>query len=503
MIISITTTMKRLNTILVFLLVIGFGMQYTQAQSNEVLAKSYFLKAQKAYDNGNNATSLEYLGKTENALGETNPKIEALYIKTYMKQKDYTNAEKHLNAYFETADEEHSDYMEMLENVALIKDKVLAEKAKEAEKKEKARLAAKKLSNMVRDDVQAYFRNNNELCCESPTDRMSREMDWDSALGALQQVYQKSVDGSSIKNDTLYRSLSNTKMPLIAFKNMNMKVYVAKPNTFSKTSTTLTATDIYGNSIKSVIPGRMNPTFVDNVERVLYKTARQKRIIRYVRENPNEFPEKMHLLNLQSYLFAYGGRTEYDKDFPNGKTELEEQASENSTAQSINNTAKTFQAVEEMLTSNESIRSNWRSLKQNGYSIQFPKDWSVDDSGVQNSEFILSSPESNGAIIRMEVGNSDDKITLDNYGETFVSGYLKKNYNDVRILKDEIKNQNGYKFKRLISSLKTENNMEYIFWSDIIVYNKKLYVFLSISEFSQFKNHQPTVEKVLSSFAFN
>ncbi|MCG2418843.1 hypothetical protein K8089_07395 [Aequorivita sp. F47161] len=156
-----------------------------------------------------------------------------------------------------------------------------------------------------------------------------------------------------------------------------------------------------------------------------------------------------------------------------------------------------------MLTSNESTRSNWRSLKQNGYSIQFPKDWSVDDSGVQNSEFILSSPESNGAIIRMEVGNSDDKITLDTYGETFVSGYLKKNYNDVRILKDEIKNQNGYKFKRLISSLKTENNMEYIFWSDIIVYNKKLYVFLSISEFSQFKNHQPTVEKVLSSFAFN
>ncbi|HBY66893.1 MAG TPA: hypothetical protein DEG69_03450 [Flavobacteriaceae bacterium] len=116
---------------LAFLLITGFGLQSNYAQSDEVLAKSYFLKAQEAYSEGNNATALKQLDKTLEYLGTTNAKIEALYVKVSINRTNYIVAECHLNTYFEIADESHSDYIQMLGFVAKVKE----EKELQVEKK--------------------------------------------------------------------------------------------------------------------------------------------------------------------------------------------------------------------------------------------------------------------------------------------------------------------------------------------------------------------------------
>ncbi|HBY66892.1 MAG TPA: hypothetical protein DEG69_03445, partial [Flavobacteriaceae bacterium] len=105
-----------------FILALFFTVN-NYAQSDAILAKSYFLKAQQAYSEGNNNSALEQLEETLEYLGTTNAKIEALYVKIAMNKKDYLTAEKHLNTYFKKANESRSDYMEMLGYVAEVKEK--------------------------------------------------------------------------------------------------------------------------------------------------------------------------------------------------------------------------------------------------------------------------------------------------------------------------------------------------------------------------------------------
>lgn len=111
--------MKKIITTALLVLSIIFTVN---AQSNDVLAKSYFLKAQEAYSNGENTTALEQLDKTVEYLGATNAKIEALYVKINLVNKDIFTAYKHINTYFEIADESHSDYNALVNEYANLQE---------------------------------------------------------------------------------------------------------------------------------------------------------------------------------------------------------------------------------------------------------------------------------------------------------------------------------------------------------------------------------------------
>jgi len=103
-------------------------------QSNDVLAKSFYLKAEKNFKIKQYTYVIDNLDKVVEYLGNTNPKVEVLYVKTYLKRKDYQRTDLHLKKYFEMADEGQDDYMKMLEYVAEVKEKL------EAFKKENERL---------------------------------------------------------------------------------------------------------------------------------------------------------------------------------------------------------------------------------------------------------------------------------------------------------------------------------------------------------------------------
>lgn len=112
-------------------------------QSNDVLAKSFYLKAEKNFKNKQYAYVIDNLDKVVEYLGNTNPKVEVLYVKTYLKRKDYQRTDLHLKKYFEMADQGQKDYMKMLEYVAEVKEKLEAFK-KENERLEKIILGVEK-----------------------------------------------------------------------------------------------------------------------------------------------------------------------------------------------------------------------------------------------------------------------------------------------------------------------------------------------------------------------
>ena len=484
----------RKKHIVTFLLFLSLGLCHTYAQSDEVLAKSYFLKAQEAYSEGSNTTALAQLDKTLEYLGTTNPKVEALYVKIAMNKKDYENAEKHLNSYFEVTDEDHSDYVEMLGYVAEVKEKIAEKKAEEAEYKSKRK-------QKIYNEVVAYFQNNSQLCCSDYLERETLNIDWSSAKRALQSVVVKDMYGSSIKNDTLFQTASNINIPLSDFKNMEFEVNEKKYTTTTVAHSKLTVKSMYGAKVDMYMDGRLNPSFINKVKKSLIEVAQQKRIIKYLREYPDEFPEKSQLLNLQSYLFAYGDRKEYDEDFPEGKKDK--------TESNINDSATQKETQYEYMSEaqnalNKIKEENWSRLSQNGYTINYPKKWTMNKTNVQNAEFVLTSLDrygrSGNAAIRMESGAVSDDESLSSYATTYINGFLKVNFSSVKILKNETQKLNNYTFRKIKSSFKTNENLEIMILAHIIIHEGKLYLISFVSKVDEFNEYRPTVEKILSSF---
>ncbi|MGB5981520.1 MAG: WG repeat-containing protein [Nonlabens sp.] len=150
--------------ILVVLLLGILNYSHTSAQSNDILAKSYFLKAQQAYSEGNNIPALDNLDKCLNYLDSTNARIEALYVKIALNQRDYISADQHLTTYFELAGEERSDYMEMLGYVVDVKER----KASRLEQlKFQEGLAPIKIKGKW-----GYYNRNNELVIDAKYDEV-------------------------------------------------------------------------------------------------------------------------------------------------------------------------------------------------------------------------------------------------------------------------------------------------------------------------------------------
>lgn len=117
------------KSLLVFIATITLFTAHTSlAQSSEVLAKSTYLQAEENFKSKNFKKAIEYLDKTIVYLGESNARIEALYVKATKALNEFIEAEKHLALYFEMADESRNDYMEMVKLSSIIKEKAEAAK---------------------------------------------------------------------------------------------------------------------------------------------------------------------------------------------------------------------------------------------------------------------------------------------------------------------------------------------------------------------------------------
>jgi len=62
-----------------------FTSLLSYAQSNDVMAKAAFLKAQDLYGSGNYTEAIIRLDKVKGLLGSTNPRVEYLLTQSYQK----------------------------------------------------------------------------------------------------------------------------------------------------------------------------------------------------------------------------------------------------------------------------------------------------------------------------------------------------------------------------------------------------------------------------------
>ncbi|WP_369048193.1 hypothetical protein [Tenacibaculum sp. UWU-22] len=146
----------------------------------------------------------------------------------------------------------------------------------------------------------------------------------------------------------------------------------------------------------------------------------------------------------------------------------------------------------------------WNLLNEKDYSIQYPKKWQLNKSGIMGSRFILLSQltsdtdkfkENVNLIIQDLTGYN---IDLDKYVE-ISEGQIKTMIIDGNIISsNRIKNEKT-EFQRVIYTGKQgafNLKFEQYYW----VQNNKAYVLTLTCEANQFNDFKDTGEKILNSF---
>lgn len=155
--------------LIVLLALISFN-DITLAQDKQVLAQSYYIKAQENYGEGNSKKAIEYLDQSLGYLdNKTNPRIESLYTQIYSSNKQYIKAEKHIDLYFKKASRTSIDYNKMMSMVVDIKESAKEEKEKLRaieKKKEQELLTQKKQEEAAAKKLAEQKKRKTELKSE-------------------------------------------------------------------------------------------------------------------------------------------------------------------------------------------------------------------------------------------------------------------------------------------------------------------------------------------------
>jgi len=147
------------KSILFFSFFILLGI-ITKAQNNEILAKSYYYNAEEYYQQNKYELALTNLEKAIETLGETNPKIQYLKVKSLYSLKRYKEAKSAIDKYFKIAKDENSEkYQELVKLYTKIdteqeEQKKELELKKQEEEYQKALLIAKQEEEKKRKELE-------------------------------------------------------------------------------------------------------------------------------------------------------------------------------------------------------------------------------------------------------------------------------------------------------------------------------------------------------------
>lgn len=148
--------------------------------------------------------------------------------------------------------------------------------------------------------------------------------------------------------------------------------------------------------------------------------------------------------------------------------------------------------------------SGWKTLDQSNYTIQYPSNWELNQSGQMNTSFMLLSPlesdkdkfkENVNLIIQDLTGQN---IDLNKYTE-ISEGQIKTMVTNANLIESKrIKNDND-EFHKIIYSGDQgiyQLQFEQYYW----VFNNKAFVLTFTSEKDKFANLKEMGEKILNSF---
>lgn len=141
------------------------------------------------------------------------------------------------------------------------------------------------------------------------------------------------------------------------------------------------------------------------------------------------------------------------------------------------------------------------------YSIEYPSNWLIDDSGEQGVTFVIrpKNPDTNKEFmenINLAIQNlNNNEISLDEYKgitENQISGMLV----DYNLILSEIKSKDGYNYHELIvEGSVNETKLKGIVYTWL--QNKKAYALTFITSFEDYKYNHLIAKSILNSFRFS
>ena len=148
--------------------------------------------------------------------------------------------------------------------------------------------------------------------------------------------------------------------------------------------------------------------------------------------------------------------------------------------------------------------SNWKELRTNNFSISYPGNWKLDESGQYGTVFFLFSPAGSGAdhfIENVNLIKQDLKgmsMTMANY-VALSTEQIKSMIMDAKIVSSESKKANGKSYHRIHYSGRQEQ-----LYLDFVQYyfieKEVAYVLTFSAETSAFKAFEEQATQILDSF---
>lgn len=148
------------------------------------------------------------------------------------------------------------------------------------------------------------------------------------------------------------------------------------------------------------------------------------------------------------------------------------------------------------------VNNNWLSLFRHNYTINFPKEWTLDTTGVNNTEFIIVSQRIDSLDQFSEninlVAQGIENISLADYVQASEKE-IAKFMTDTRITESRDFFKGNLKYHKTVFKA-TNQGVPFIFEQYYVVANQTAYVLTYSAEASSYENMQPIANEVMSSF---
>ncbi len=147
------------------------------------------------------------------------------------------------------------------------------------------------------------------------------------------------------------------------------------------------------------------------------------------------------------------------------------------------------------------VQKDWKTLNESEYSIQYPKNWILDQSGNGGTVFMLTSPSDSDTDevmqnVNVVIENLPNNLDLDTYAKAAIR-QVKTVYPTI-LKKKRMKSDNDDFYKVLFSG--KQNGMDLKLEQHYRIKNKKAYIITFTSSVSDFDKDKVIGEKILSTF---
>lgn len=152
------------------------------------------------------------------------------------------------------------------------------------------------------------------------------------------------------------------------------------------------------------------------------------------------------------------------------------------------------------------FQQKWKTLSQKNYRIEYPSDWSIEDSGIGDTEFILFAPADHSddnfrEHLKLIITPFNFDIGYEQVKQATVNNIKKKKPNALIKEKEIIGKGSSQYYKMTYSEKSGSQNLIYTQYCRIK--NKHTYMFTFVCEESVSKRYLPLGDEMFSKFMIN